>query len=343
MRYVLIGAWGHAGQVLDELATMPGAMMTGLAPGLPGDDMEAVRRLPVAAAARCCDDPLRMLREQRPDLAIISTRPDRIAPLAAAAAREGCHLVCEKPLAIRHDDLEHLWTAVAGSRVQCLAMLANRSRPVLAAACQAIRAGVIGRVVLLEARKSYRFGTRPEWFGRRETYGGTIPWVGIHALDFIDAASGGVPVRRVAAMHANAGHPERPQCEDICGLLLELADGALATAGVDYFRPAAAPTHGDDWLRVVGTRGVLEAGMDRGHCTLTTAEAPPRELPLPPPAPGFAPLLAALPPAGASPPDAGTRRGFALTHVALCARDAADDGRIVAIPPAPWWRRQAEE
>jgi hypothetical protein len=33
----------------------------------------------------------------------------------------------------------------------------------------------------------------------------------------------------------------------------------FASVSTDVFRPANAPTHGDDWIRVVGTTGVLEA------------------------------------------------------------------------------------
>ena len=32
-----------------------------------------------------------------------------------------------------------------------------------------------------------------------------------------------------------------------------------ASVSIDVFRPANAPTHGDDWIRVVGSTGVLEA------------------------------------------------------------------------------------
>ena len=35
----------------------------------------------------------------------------------------------------------------------------------------AVRAGQIGQVVLANARKSYKWGTRPQWFGERGRYG----------------------------------------------------------------------------------------------------------------------------------------------------------------------------
>ena len=38
---------------------------------------------------------------------------------------------------------------------------------------------------LIDARKSYKLGKRPAYYHRRETYGGTIPWVGSHAIDWV--------------------------------------------------------------------------------------------------------------------------------------------------------------
>jgi len=47
-------------------------------------------------------------------------------------------------------------------------------------------------------------------------------------------------------------------CEDHAGLLLRLANGGTATCHLDFLRPEAAPTHGDDGLRIAGSEGVLE-------------------------------------------------------------------------------------
>ena len=46
-------------------------------------------------------------------------------------------------------------------------------------------------------------------------------------------------------------------------------------------------------------------------------------------APYYPPLMRAFPKAGTAAPTEETSRSFYLTHVALCARDAADSGTIV--------------
>ncbi len=337
IRLGIIGSWGHFVHVLDDIEKMPEVEVVGLARALPGEDFSGVRaKYSSTASVPLYDDYRQLLSEQSPDVVTISTRLDQITPVAIEVAGAGCNLVCEKPLAITHAGLGLLWEAVKANGVECLAMLNNRVHPLLAAAAKAVGDGLIGKVCLLNARKSYRFGNRPEWFGRRETYGGTIPWVGIHALDFIDAVADSA-FTSVAAMHANAVHPERPGCEDACTMVFRLENGALATASIDYLRPKAASTHGDDWLRIVGENGVIEVGMDREKASIITNTEPLRDLTAVKTGPYYAPLLRSLMAKERSAePGTATKRSFSLTHAALCARDAADTGAVVGPLPAMW-------
>lgn len=328
---VLLGAWGHFGEVLDEMDASGGELgLAGIAAVREEDgDVPAAQLVaahPCAASARICDNADALLRDLHPDFAIVSARPDRIPRLAALAASHGCHIVTEKPLATDFDSLRSLQEAVSAAGVRVCAMLPNRARPPLAAAISVIRAGAIGRPLLLNARKTYKWGaSRPAWFGDRAAYGGTIPWIGIHALDFIDAATDGDPVVDVSAFHANLAHKAMPGCEDVCVLAMRLQSGALATATLDYLRPDAPVPHGDDGLRVVGDHGELTVDIECNHAVLLEPGAAPRDLPLPEPAPYYAPWLLALPLHGSKPePDDRTLRAFRLTDEALRARDAAD-------------------
>jgi len=191
-------------------------------------------------------------------------------------------------------------------------------------------------VKLLNARKSYKFNNeRPEWLRKRSSYGGTIPWIGIHALDFIDTVAD-LPFDTVSAMHANLAHPQHPEIEDTCTMNLKLENGALATVSVDYLRPLSAKSHGDDWIRIVGTEGIIEAGMGRGECTIIDSEGHSELVDFDKPQPYFTPLIRSFPKAGTGSPTEETRRSFYLTHVGLCARDAADTGNIITDLNAAW-------
>jgi len=340
MKLALIGNWGHHVHVLLETDEMADVTMAALAPGFTGEDLSSLQEK--YSDAVTYDDHRGMLEAVQPDVVIISTQLDLIPYLAIDAANAGCHSICEKPLATEHDALQKLWKAVVANRTQCIAMLSNRNQPVLAYAGNQIKAGRIGEVKLLNARKSYKFSNeRAAWLRKRSTYGGTIPWIGIHALDFIDAVTD-TSFCSVSAMHANAAHPQHPEIEDSCIMNIRCKNGALATASVDYLRPQSANCHGDDWLRIVGTEGILEVCMDRGQCTIIDSDGHSEIINFDEKQAYYAPLIRIFPKAGTAMPTEETRRSFNLTHVGLCARDAADTGTIVNDLSGPWIKNQGE-
>lgn len=335
-RIGVIGAWGHIGTVLADFDRLPQVgRVVGMAPVLADENVEEIKAHHVCTRqARVFGDHRQMLDEMKPDVVVIGTRLDRIAPLAMETASRGIHVICEKPLALEQSSLRQLYDTITGQGVQCVAMLNNRTHPVLAAVCRLIAGGTIGRVALVNARKSYHFGSRPQWFGQRRSYGGTIPWIGIHALDFIHAVTN-ARFTSVAAMQSNYAHSSHPDCEDNCTLMLELADGGHASASIDFLRPAAAPTHGDDWLRVMGDKGVIEANLETRTCTLITEDQASQSVPAAEEINCFGDLLLQMPCRGAAPMPQ-TRRSFLLTYAALVARDAADQHRLLPIEPQPW-------
>ena len=164
LRVALIGSIGHPNVPLDAFHRVPNIQIVGLAPAAPEDNFDAIRqRYPLAAAAPLFADHRQLLAQNRPALVVVTTRPDCIAPVAIDAAAAGCHLICEKPLAIDHVRLRELRHAVSQGGRHCLPNMDNRLQPVLHATIAAIRAGRIGRVVLANARKSYKWGTRAQW------------------------------------------------------------------------------------------------------------------------------------------------------------------------------------
>lgn len=339
MKFAVIGTWGHFGEVLREIDEVESFECVGWARAAPDDDVESARKnFQKTAQSESYTDYSRLLLQSQPDLVIISTRLDRITDIALEVSEKGCHIVCEKPLAITEKKLYQLWNSITAHGVQCLAMLNNRCHPLLAAGQDIIYKGDIGEVRLLNARKSYKFGNRPEWFGQRFLYGGTIPWIGIHALDFIETVTSADFVS-VSAIHSNVSHPERPDCEDIAGILTSLSNGGLATISIDYLRPDTAATHGDDWLRAVGTEGCLEIELASGKGRVESNKRGSYKLQPLAGSAYYTPRIKAFPTAGTATPNTDSRRSFALTHAALCAREAADRGIVKPVPDAPWDRK----
>jgi len=328
MKLAIIGSYGHVDVVLggfrqvDDVALVAAARW-GADDPLPFIGHAAPGDLPVY------DDYREMLDAVRPDVAAVFMPFARLAEASIAAAERGCHIFSEKPLATTLADLGALRKAVDRAGVGVAACFTARGEAGFRTVRKAVLGGRIGRVVHATAQKSYPFRQRDEFYKTRESYGGTIPWIGIHALDYI-AWCTGQGYRRVAAMAANTAHPSRPGMEDEGGLLAELSGGGTAVINFDYLRPWGSHQRpwGDDRLRIAGTDGVIETKDCGSAVELMTPDGT-EMLPLELSGNIFADFAAALA-SGAEPPIT-TDESFRMTEVALKARDAQDAGSVVEL------------
>lgn len=333
LKMASVGGFGHSVCVYRELARRADAAalveLVGLAPAYEGESIDGFLADPWVAQteAPLFADLATLLKEARPDVLVVSTRPDKIPICAEVGLQADCHLIVEKPVALSRERVAELEALAREKQRRVMAQLSMRSLPAFRAARDAVRAGRIGKVMLVNARKSYRWGTRPDWFNDRALYGGTWPWVGIHALDMTHFITG-LKALSVTATHANRAHPQLPNCEDCCSGLFALEGGVQLTASIDLCRPESAPTHGDDWIRIVGENGIIEANASKGTCELIEADKPPQRLPLDS---GEAPIYGDFLESLRAPAGSFDATAFHLTDAALAARDAADTNQTVPI------------
>jgi predicted dehydrogenase len=326
-RIVCIGGWGHWGEVFKTLETYQDAQLCGVAPAYSGENLDTICGHRLMKGVPRFETIRQMVSVTKPDVAIVSSLPGYIAAAVIQAAEAGLDVISEKPLGITLDENRAIERAVKLNNVKLTAIFSMRTLPVFQTARRLYRDGVIGKAVLINVRKSYKYGdeeARPEWFGQRAVYGGTFPWIGIHALDMISFITG-LGARQVAALQCNQIHFSRPDCEDTCCAVLELDGGVQATVSVDYFRPQNAGTHGDDWIRIVGTEGIIEARDNEGTCMLLKHDAAPQSMPLDDPESIFIPFLEDR--------DGliGSEEALALTKASLYARQAADEKKWMEI------------
>lgn len=332
IKIVTIGGFGHIDAVFRDLAVTSEADLVGMAPAYPGEDISKFLKLPPAADKKVFfEDYAKMLKGTRPDVAVVSTRLDLIPKLIREVADYGIHIIAEKPLALDIKTLEKVRKSVEKNKINLMAMLTMRSDPQFVAAKQVYDSGAVGQAILANARKSYKWGTRPDWFGDKDKYGGTIGWVGIHAFDFINYVTG-LNFTKIAAMKGNLVHNDRPCCEDNCVLIAELSNGGHVTISVDYCRPEEAPTHGDDWIRVIGTKGVLEASLSKKNCCVISKEKGIFEHPLPDGKDKmFRRFLLNIMAGKTEENDELKQLSFMLTKICLLARDAAEKNKILEV------------
>jgi len=329
MKLAMIGSYGHTKIVLGSLPSLRDVELVAAARYGEGDALAFVGRSAAAPAdLRVYDDYRRMLDEVRPDIVSVCMPLYRNAEASIAAAAHGCHIICEKPLATCLEDLAALRSAVAKARVRICAMFPMRGWPAFQAVRQAVQQGRIGRCVLAFAQKSYPFSKRDDLYRRRETYGGTIPWVAIHALEFVSYCTGRDYARAVA-MQSNESLAGFEGTEDNGGILLELVGGGHAIISFDFLRPMGEGVkrrHGDDRLRIAGTAGIVEV-VDEGTRAILMTPSDVQDLPLPAGRDLFAEFVASI--RGRGEPLVSDEESFRLTEVALKVRDAADAGRMM--------------
>lgn len=324
MKIVMIGASGHWGICMPPQLCKE-RRFAAIAPGSAGESMEEMeRRLhKIGYTPSVYGDYREMLLKEKPDVAVVDNFYGQHAQVILDAFAAGCHVLSEKPAAADPAQLERIREAWKQAGTAFAAMFTYRYDGAFYCAKRLIEEGRIGEIQLLNAQKSYKYGKRPAFMEKRETYGGTLPWVGIHAIDWILWMSGG-RFESVTALQSASAAPNGVCPETTALAQFRMKEGKMASVAVDYLNPETAPAHGDDRIRVVGTKGVLE--VRDGSVILTNAAGVqhPEKLPA---GDLFEDFLRQAEGTGCC--RISAEDTFAATRAALLAQQAADSGERV--------------
>lgn len=328
MRLGLIGLKGHQSVVLEGARKLGDVELVAVSDDNANDLQRFKQREPLARKAETYADWRHLLDHTMMDVACVcDTNNVRVEQLVALYER-GIHIVTEKPLTTTLADLDRLRKAAAGSKARLTMLLTMRHEAQYGRMRSLIKEGVIGEVCQVSVQKSYRLNQRPEWFKSRAVLGGTIPYIGIHAVDMARWVTG-LDYTHVAAFHNCMGKPQMKETESQASLLLRMSNGASATIRLDYLRPEPAPSHGDDRIRVAGSEGVVELRYGERNVMVVTSEKEPYTVP-PEPVPNlFVAFVEALRKNAPTPIPA--EDCFYVTEVVLTARDAADKMQMLEI------------
>lgn len=327
IRVGIIGLDGHYSEITSAARLVPNIRITSIA-----DPRDAVlRRLagsPDFAAAKTWTDYHKMLASEKLDIVCVCGENGTRAATVRACAERGLPIVTEKPLALRLSDLAAVKRVVNRNHVPLTMLLTMRFAPQYRAMRNVVHSGEIGEVVSMDAQKSYQLGTRPDWMKDRKSYGGTIPYIGIHYVDLMRWISGRELIK-AAAFHSNVGVPEIGEMENNTAVIFKLDNRGTASLHMDYLRPATAPTHGNDRLRIVGTKGVIEYQEGQGLTLVTTTQPPIKINELAAVKPLFIDFVESL--YQGKPHLISTDDIFRISEIVLKARTAADTNRVVRL------------
>ena len=330
MRLGLIGSTGHWQTYAPALRHVPELTLVAVAAAGPEETTGAFDHAPgLTVDTRRYDDARKMLDVERLDVVQIAGRNDRIPVWAQDCLERGLPVMAEKPLAMDLAGLERLFRTAQKTKAALVPMHTMRSAPALAAVKQAVSAGSIGEPVLSFSQKTYKWGeTRPDAYRSRQTFPGLAPWVGIHAFDWLYWILGDV-FTEIQGREGTTARPDFPACGSQAAFMMTMQNGGVASVALDYLRPESAPTHGDERLRIAGTRGVIETALIERKVTLITENNPPRTIPLTSQTDIFTQFARSL--GGGAPPPIRLHEACRITEIAIKAQQAADGKAMVSL------------
>ena len=140
-----------------------------------------------------------------------------------------------------------------------------------------VKAGAIGRPIHVDGFGPHRIGdpaARPDWFYKKEKYGGILCDIGSHQIEQFLYYCGEEDARVMYSEVGNYNHPEYPELEDFGDAVIAGSNGTTQHFRVDWFTPDGLSTWGDGRTFILGTEGYIEirkyvnVGMNDGKTDL---------------------------------------------------------------------------
>lgn len=235
------GHWSHAADTKEEIAAVL----------VSDEDCADYREF--CKGKKQYDDYREMIDKEDPDAVVADGTFDTHYPMALYAAERGIHVFCEKPVCLRLCQCDSLIEASEKTGALIYGMFTTRCEPPFYTAKKLVDGGLIGNVLLINGQKTYKLGTREPFYYQPTRFGNTFSWVGIHSVEQAMWITG----KSLTDHKYFAEKSSAVNLDDRAVAICRLED-CLCTFTVDYLRPEGCDTHGDDRLRLVGTKGSLE-------------------------------------------------------------------------------------
>lgn len=220
-----------------------------------------------------CDDRRRILEDPDISMILISAVPADRADLAVAAMEAGKDVMVDKPGCTTLEQLAQIKEVQARTgRIWTVNFSERFEVPAVTRAEDLVFGGAIGRVVHTVGLGPHKqnLKTRPDWYFKRDRFGGILCDIGSHQIDQFLHFTGSATADIAHALVENTTMPDHPEFQDFGEIVLRSAHGH-GYVRVDWFTPDGLPTWGDGRLFIQGTEGQIElrkyTDIGRPHVT----------------------------------------------------------------------------
>ncbi|MGO4937096.1 Gfo/Idh/MocA family protein [Fundicoccus sp. Sow4_H7] len=123
-----------------------------------------------------------------------------------------------------------------------------------------IEEGRIGKVIQVTGFGPHRLDKekRPDWFFKKDLYGGILTDIGSHQIEQFLYYSSNKDAQLLHSKVANYANPDVPELEDFGDATLVGENGTTFYFKVDWFTPDGLSTWGDGRTFITGTEGTIE-------------------------------------------------------------------------------------
>ena len=242
----LIGYGAIARAHAESISSTPGLSLTGVCDVSDERRQTAAREWSVRTHARAEE----MLDDPDVGLVVVGTPPSVHSDSVMQALRAGKHVVCEKPFALRVEEVDHMIDAAATRDLVLTVFQSRRWDPDYLALREVVRSGRIGEAFYMESFIGGHDHPCDFWHSHEPISGGTIYDWGSHYFDWILQLMPG-SVRAVSAnAHKLVWHDVTNS--DQVRVDLTFSNGAQAS----FLQSDIAAARKPKWY-VLGTRGAV--------------------------------------------------------------------------------------
>lgn len=188
--------------------------------------------------------------------------PSKRCDLGMGAMAHGKDYFCDKAPFTTLEQLQKARNMVADTKLKYAVYYGERVHVESAVmAGQLIDQGEIGRVVQVIGLGPHRLSAfpRPDWFFKKEFYGGILCDIGSHQIEQFLTFSGAKDAKVLQSKVGNYKWKEYPEFEDFGDATLIGDNGASNYFRVDWLTPAGLRSwSGDSRMTILGTEGYIE-------------------------------------------------------------------------------------
>lgn len=221
---------------------------------------DKAQQLAATYGAKAYTDILTMLAEQAENIDVVAIcSPNGLhAEHSIAALKAGCHVLCEKPLAINVHDCGEMIKASERANRRLFVVKQNRFNPPVDAVKKAIEEGRFGEIMSVQL--SCFWNRNPDyyhnsWKGTKALDGGTLYTQFSHFVDLLYWLIG--DIKEAHAFTGNLDHEGIIEFEDTGVVAVRFHNGALGTIN---YTVNSYQKNMEGSLTIFGTKGTVKIG-----------------------------------------------------------------------------------